>query len=272
MPLETFGEEHIYNFERIGSFGRFYSGDSFPIEYIMTTFTVAELQELTFARDIRPDNIDFELLMQRDIDEERVRLEMEPYLNPSRENFTPYEIRSRSVFFPPLLAAIIPTKGKAMEAYYTDEKSDIALNNSNNKEHVTREWAGLFKLTYFSSSSPHAHRIQINAGENDNDSAMEVGVQCEPVQLEIRVAKGSQYGAKLAFYLPLTRLFKKIKSMHRIEFLRCLKFFAIFLSMLIILLNKLGGILIFYYLMTLLVVLCVVSFVIMYLMNVVLRV
>jgi len=209
MPLETFGEEHIYNFERIGSFGSFYSGESFPIEYIMTTFTVAELQELTFARDIRPDKIDFELLMQRDIDEERVRLEMEPYLNPTTENFTPSEIRSRSVFFPPLLAAIVPTKGKAMEAYYTDEKGDITLNKSNNKEHVTREWAGLFKLTYFSSSSPHAHRIQINAGENDstNDSPMEVGVQCEPVQLEIRVAKGSQYGAKLVIIDGQHRLF-----------------------------------------------------------------
>ncbi|HIE00659.1 MAG TPA: hypothetical protein EYP59_10280 [Thiotrichaceae bacterium] len=212
MPLESFGEEQIYNLERIGSFGKFYTGESFPIEYIMTTFASAELSELTFARDIRPDKIDFELLMQRDIDEERVRLEMEPYLNPSDENFTPAEIRSRSVFFPPLLAAIVPTKGKAMEAYYTDENNDITLTQ--NKEHVIREWPGLFKLTYFSSSNPHAYRLQMNTRKDEQTT--EIGVQREPVQLEIRIAKGNEYGAKLVIIDGQHRLFtiKQVYNKH----------------------------------------------------------
>ncbi|RKZ93535.1 MAG: hypothetical protein DRR19_00840 [Candidatus Parabeggiatoa sp. nov. 1] len=204
MPLETFGEEQIYNFERIGSFGRFYSGDSFPIEYIMTTFSSAELSELTFARDIRPDKIDFELLMQRDIDEERVRIEMEPYLNPNPQKITPAEIRSRSVFFPPLLAAIVPTKGKVMEAYYANEKGDLMLQTGG-KEHIVREWAGLFKLTYFSSTSPHAYRFKLNTGEDEQTT--EVGVQREPVKLEIRIAKGNQYGARLVIIDGQHRLF-----------------------------------------------------------------
>lgn len=203
MFLETFGEEQIYNLERIGSFGRFYSGESFPIEYIMTTFAAAELSELTFARDIRPDQLDFELLMQRDIDEERVRLEMEPYLNPSPNQLTPAEIRSRSVFFPPLLAAIVPTKGKTMEDYYTDETGDITLDNQ--KEHIIREWPGLFKLTYFSSTSPHAYQLKIYREEEK--SHFELGVQCEPVKLEIRMAKGNQYGAKLVIIDGQHRLF-----------------------------------------------------------------
>lgn len=213
MSLETFGEEQIYNFERIGSFGRFYSGESFPIEYIMTTFSSAELFELTFARDIRPDKIDFELLMQRDIDEERVRLEMEPYLNPNSKKITPAEIRSRSVFFPPLLAAIVPTKGKAMEAYYSDEKCDIILNNNTSKEHVIREWAGLFQLTYFPSTSPHAYRLQMTV---EDEQTREVGVQCEPVKLEIRLAKGNEYGAKLVIIDGQHRLFtlKQVYEKH----------------------------------------------------------
>jgi len=207
MSLESFGEEQIYNFERIGSFGRFYSGESFPIEYIMTTFSSAELFELTFARDIRPDKIDFELLMQRDIDEERVRLEMEPYLNPRSEKLTLAEIRSRSVFFPPLLAAIVPTKGKAMEAYYTDEKCE----STENKEHIIREWAGLFKLTYFPSSNPHAYRLQLT-GEDEQT----VGVQCEPVKLEIRLTKSNQYSAKLVIIDGQHRLFtlKQVYEKH----------------------------------------------------------
>ncbi|RKZ63411.1 MAG: hypothetical protein DRR08_03515 [Candidatus Parabeggiatoa sp. nov. 2] len=212
MSLDSFGEEQIYNLERIGSFGRFYSGESFPIEYIMTAFSSAELSELTFARDIRPDQIDFELLMQRDIDEERVRIEMEPYLNPSPKNFTAAEIRARAVFFPPLLAAIVPTKGKAMEAYYTDEKGDIAFNN--NKEHIIREWPGLFKLTYFSSTSPHAYRFKLNTGEEEQTT--EVRVQREPVKLEIRIAKGNQYGARLVIIDGQHRLFtlKQVYEKH----------------------------------------------------------
>jgi hypothetical protein len=212
MSLESFGEEQIYNLERIGSFGKFYTGESFPIEYVMTTFASAELSELTFARDIRPDKIDFELLMQRDIDEERVRLEMEPYLNPSRENFTLAEIRARSVFFPPLLAAIVPTKGKSMEAYYTDENNEITLTQ--NKEHVIREWPGLFKLTYFSSTNPHAYRLEVNGSQND--SIEDIRVQREPVKLEIRIAKGNQYGAKLVIIDGQHRLFtiKQVYNKH----------------------------------------------------------
>lgn len=191
MLLETFGEEQIYNLLRIGSFGRFYSGDSFPIEYIMTTFAAAQLADLTFARDIRPEQIDFELLMQRDIDEERVQVEMEPYLNPHVKQLTAAEIRSRAVFFPPLLAAIVPTQGKTMSAYYTDEISQIE-SPSGGKEHLTREWPGLFKLTYFTSTNPHAYQIQLST-----DNLTQIGVQCEPVQVEIRLAKGNQAGARL---------------------------------------------------------------------------
>lgn len=203
LLLDTFGEEQIYNFERIGSFGRFYSGESFPIEYIMTTFSSAELSELTFARDIRPDQIDFELLIQRDIDEERVRLEMEPYLNPNSQQLTLAEIKTRSVFFPPLLAAIVPTKGKTMQTYYTDEQGEIALQ-PNGKEYIIREWPGLFKLTYFSSISPHAYCLPFVDKDN---KITQVSVQCEPVQLKIRLAKGHQTGAKLVIIDGQHRLF-----------------------------------------------------------------
>ncbi len=203
MPLESFGEEKRYNFERIGSFGRFYTGNTFPIEYLMTTFSAAELSELSFARDIQPEVIDFDLLMQRDIDEERVRSEMEPYLNP--QMLTPAEIRSRAIFFPPLLAAIIPTKGKIMQAYYSDEQGDIELHPNHDREHIIREWPGLFKLTYFSSNNPQAYRLPIYKGKDDD--SIEVCIQQEPVQLEVHLSRGNQYGAKLVVIDGQHRLF-----------------------------------------------------------------
>lgn len=213
MSLETFGDEKLYNFERIGSFGRFYSGESFPIEYIMTTFFSAELSELTFARDIHPDTIDFDLLMQRDIDEERVRLEMEPYLNPNPNKFTPAELRLRSVFFPPLLAAIVPSKGKVMDAYYPDEKCEMKTD-SNDKMHIIREWPGLFKLTYFSSHNQHAY--QFNIFSKEENQLREKRVQREPVKLEVCTAKGNHYGAQLVIIDGQHRLFtiKQVYEKH----------------------------------------------------------
>lgn len=186
--MKRFGEDKMYTLERVGSFGRFVAGASFPIEYIMTTFSSAELSELTFARDIHPEKVDFEILMQRDIDEERVRKEIEPYLNP---RMTEAEIRSKAVFFPPLLVAIVPVKGKQMQQYYPDEKGGANQDEGNSL--ITREWAGLFKINYFANNNPHAYQLSIqNHGET-----VTRGVDLSPVNLEIRPTKGNDYGARL---------------------------------------------------------------------------
>ncbi len=63
MSLEDFVGEQIYNFRRLGNYGVFQTGGSFPVEYLLTTFTAAELSKLTLARDIHPDKLSFELLM-----------------------------------------------------------------------------------------------------------------------------------------------------------------------------------------------------------------
>ncbi|RKZ91824.1 MAG: hypothetical protein DRR19_06135 [Candidatus Parabeggiatoa sp. nov. 1] len=204
--LNSLGEEQIYNFKHIGNFGLFSCGKSFPVEYILVSLSLAELFQLTFARDVYPDKINFELLMQRDIDEERVRLEMEPYLNPNVNQFTEGAIQSRTVYFPPLLAAMVPTKGNVMENYYTDEIGDIVTVNTNGQKtikHIIREWRGLFKLTYLASHQPDAYRLQL---ERPNEIT-EVGVQCEPVQLEICLASGTKNGVKLVIIDGQHRLF-----------------------------------------------------------------
>ena len=59
-----------WSFTRVGSYGLFSTAGSLPIEYLLTTFNHDELSKLTLARDVRPDEMDFEMLMQRDINEE----------------------------------------------------------------------------------------------------------------------------------------------------------------------------------------------------------
>ena len=183
--LDDFDEELVYNFQCLGSFGRFQSGNSFPVEFVMTSFPATELGKLTFARDIRPDEIDFELLMQRDIDLDRVRKKIEPYLQNNNQ--------SRAVFFPPLLAAIIPAQGSTMLHYYPDRKDEVAHDDAGKERQLTKEWPGFFKLTFSLSNAPTALRQECTL-EGKLDERF---VKREPVKLELRLSDSGQTGARL---------------------------------------------------------------------------
>ena len=194
MSLDDFVEEQIYNFKRLGNYGVFQTGASFPVEYLLTTFSAAELSKLTLARDIHPDKLSFELLMQRDLDEQRVCREMEPYLNPNPSQLTPGELQSKVIYFPPLLAAIVPVTGRVMETGYAKEHRKIVTHEGQEQiKHILREWYGWFKLTYLPSQHPQAYRLQVEI----DDKITAVGVQCEPVQLDLSLASGEQSGVKL---------------------------------------------------------------------------
>ena len=66
-------------------------------------------------------DLDFDHLLQRDLDDYRVSEEMVPYLlgkMPSGETF------SDPRFFPPIVAIIVPTSGKSMNELYPKCKKD----------------------------------------------------------------------------------------------------------------------------------------------------
>jgi hypothetical protein len=71
-----------YSFEKWGNFGVFRSGNSLPVDYLLTTITIPELEKLKLARGVRPQKVDFEMLMQRDLDVDRVNNEIMKYLVP----------------------------------------------------------------------------------------------------------------------------------------------------------------------------------------------
>jgi len=192
--LEQFDSPNLYDVTHVGSFGRFNSGNSFPIEYLMTTFSMTELLELSFARDIKPDSLDFDLLIQRDIDEDRVKNEIEPYLNPV--NSSVEEISTRAVFFPPLLVAIVPTNNRVMGNYYPDETGSIG-------KQIIREWEGVFKMTFFPGVGERTYSVEVMQGE----SVKKVSVKRDPVKLETRRVRGIEPGASLVVIDGQHRLF-----------------------------------------------------------------
>ena len=201
--LRTFREDLVYNLSKVGSFGRFKTGNSFPVEYVLTTFSPNELyQQLTFARDLESADLDFELLMQRDIDEDRVRTEMEPYLNRSNRASEKHDV----VFFPPLLVAIVPVENEQMLDYY--EKSKVT-----DGDYVVREWEPFFNLRFVPSSNPDATTVR--------DGEKSYRVSREPVEISLRIAGGDEKGSRLVVIdgqhrlLAIRRVYEADKSLLR---------------------------------------------------------
>ena len=147
--------EQPWNFNRRGTFGVFTSAGSLPIEYIQTTFRRHELNHIKLARDVAPeDEIDFELLMQRDIDTTDAIRKLKQYLDPKPDRITSPGYRDDPIFFPPLLIACIPCKGNRVLPKYPDE----AWENATAK--LYRTWAQLCRLEFFTSDIKQEYELR----------------------------------------------------------------------------------------------------------------
>lgn len=188
-------DEKEYDIEKFGSYGRFSTKNSYPIEYILTTLRPELLDEyLTFAKDVRPEQIDFDLLMQRDLDEDRVRNEIAPYLDPNSYTSTnsAQSSQPRALFFPPLLVAVAPVTGKDMGSFYEDEVCEI--NGTGNSRRAYRRWGKLFQVTYQESSSVNAPSIDTY---DKNGEHLNFCAKPGQVFFEARKAKGNNKGVRL---------------------------------------------------------------------------
>lgn len=185
-----------WNFKRVGSYGSFTTAGSLPIDFLLTTFQPAELWHLTFARDVSPGKLNFQLLMQRDLDESRARTKLAEYLNPKGPN--PTQFRAESVFFPPLLVACVPTERGKILAHYPDESWQRAPEGR--PESLVREWAELVKLDFFlndgSPSKTRSIALQESADIDDSN-----------VLAHFKLSRESEKGAKLVAIDGQHRLF-----------------------------------------------------------------
>jgi hypothetical protein len=135
-----------YNTHTTGCFGQYACTDTLPIEFISTTFNMDDLAKLTYAENIRTE-LDFQLLIQRDIDKERAVDEISTYISP--DNGSGYgSSKNNGVFLPPLVVAIVDTKdGKTLCEHYPNMTS-----SSYDDEYgvvFEREWKDLFKIKLF---------------------------------------------------------------------------------------------------------------------------
>lgn len=88
-----------FNQELRGGFGRFKTDQSFQLHFLMTSVPIQDVGQLSTASELfRLETIDFEELIQRDIDHSRVRKIANEYLSQGQ---------GKVIFFPPLLACVV---------------------------------------------------------------------------------------------------------------------------------------------------------------------
>ena len=143
--MKSFKQKDLFELKRTGTFGSFSAAGSFPVNYVLASFDIEDLKHLTFARELVNDKLDFEMMMQRDIDEDRAIRELAEYLYPSNKDIE--ELKSNIVFFPPILVAILDVRDEKVSPFYpkqiTTEVDDF----------ITSDWGDLFQIKGFKSES-----------------------------------------------------------------------------------------------------------------------
>lgn len=109
-----------------GSFGRFKTDHSYQIYYLSTNVPVDEVNELSTASELfGTEKIEFEELIQRDIDQNRVRKIANEYLSKGQ---------GRVVFFPPLLACVVLIDDSGhLKKQYSDVNYETLINSETDK-------------------------------------------------------------------------------------------------------------------------------------------
>ncbi|WP_226687147.1 hypothetical protein [Stutzerimonas stutzeri] len=180
MEFEDLQEEREYDVELIGNFGRFVSSGSYPVEFFMASMPLSQANKyLKFATDVHMDDVNFDLLMQRDIDEERVEKDIMPYLQQDEATAA-----TRPLFFPPLLAAIVPVKDEKLQEYY-----GIRSSVSPRKGFAGISWAGHFRLSGKQTES--ADGLAIQAGDPT------IRIKAKQAILEMRTSELNPEGVML---------------------------------------------------------------------------
>lgn len=189
-------DEFDYSFKRTGAFGVFKSNGSMPAEYLMTTFTIEEIPNLSLARDIN-SSLNFDYLIQRDIDQERALSEISRYIT-SVDGATQKEI----VFLPPLLVSVVQTDSKNdLVDYYPDNK--LTISDDDVGEVYTREWPGLFKVTNYAAEETGKNFSFETVSDGANSKDIDFG----QASIELNLTKKNMKGAKLVVIDGQHRLF-----------------------------------------------------------------
>lgn len=190
--MDDFDTDSTYDFERQGSFGVFRTDWSFPMEYFMVSFKPDEMKHLTLAKRLKSStNLNFDMLLQRDIDEQRIEEQMEPYLR-GLELKKQQDAAEGAIFFPPILAAVVPVDANEIVDYYATETIG---KDKDGKERLVREWHSHFRTTHL--LYPGVDAIALTRFDDPTKAPTTLSVKRDPVKFEARLAGDDGVGVRL---------------------------------------------------------------------------
>jgi hypothetical protein len=185
---------HKYEYDKAGAFGCFRSINTEPVEYILTTFSIDEFSRLSYARDLQTE-LNFEYLIQRDIDEERALAEISQYISAETGRK-----QNEVVFLPPLLVAVVGTDdNNKIQSHYPT----CAFKEDEDQygQLFVREWPGLFKVENYGVQGGLKHKISYEKEE------AHLTVDTEQAKIHLNLAPKDSSGAKLVVIDGQHRLF-----------------------------------------------------------------
>jgi len=133
-------EEDHYKLKIIGRSGIFDMGNDTHVEYLQTSLSIDQIEEISSVRkEFKRGELPFDLMMQREVDDERIKNELIPYL-----------IENELSFFPPITVVILETASTTGDETKIKEKYP-ALNlesnyNDGNNIFEKRKFGNLFSI------------------------------------------------------------------------------------------------------------------------------
>lgn len=162
----------------------------------MTSFSVDDLAELSYSKDINTD-LNFDYLIQRDIDEERARVEISQYISSSEDR-----VQKDIVFLPPLLVSIVnvDSNNKLIDYY-----PNCSLNSTDDNGVIfERVWPGIFKIRNFEIQNGKAISVKYYGSEIKDEV---ITVDINQAIININSTREGVAGARLVVIDGQHRLF-----------------------------------------------------------------
>ena len=146
MSTEFLGpfEQEKFQMSIAGDFGVFYTDKESPVFYINTSFEIDNIGQLKPVREILDvSEVDFEELVQRDLDDFRIRRDIVNYLTDGMG----YK------FFPPIVVAVTQPEEnkKAIKKFYPQIKTRVFKNGANDMFEI--EFENSFCARWYISQS-----------------------------------------------------------------------------------------------------------------------
>lgn len=163
---------------------------------MMTSFSVDDLAELSYSKDINTD-LNFDYLIQRDIDEERARVEISQYISSSEDR-----VQKDIVFLPPLLVSIVnvDSNNKLIDYY-----PNCSLNSTDDNGVIfERVWPGIFKIRNFEIQNGKAISVKYYGSEIKDEV---ITVDINQAIININSTREGVAGARLVVIDGQHRLF-----------------------------------------------------------------